>query len=224
MTGREEWCVKRDLVLYGVLKFHSTSLLETLDPNISSALLIQSGYNAEICGIGVPEADYHVRLFAAMVAQHLWERLIQGRWRCRHHTKIEAVLGNPERWNDEDWWLERRLHSWPAAKSWPGTVSKARPLGPNATVVALPRALHPSPASDIHATVARASLVVSRSKPRKLTVESHRAAETEPLNLFTRAASSVTDVPHDVSIAPWSRRQIHRASVSSWRLKLLELE
>jgi len=50
----------------------------------------------------------------AVRTEHLWEKLIQGRWRCRHHTKIEAVLGNPERWNDEDWWLERRLHSWPA--------------------------------------------------------------------------------------------------------------
>jgi hypothetical protein len=54
--------------------------------------------------------------------------------------------------------------------------------------------------------------LVSRSKPRKLTVESHRTAETEPLNLFTRAASSVADVLHDVSIARCSRRQIHRAS------------
>jgi hypothetical protein len=112
--GRDRPRVKRDLVLYGLLKFHSPSLLETLDPNIPASRLIQSGYNAEICGIGVPEADYDIRLFATMVAQHLWERLIQGRWRCRHHTKIEAVLENPARWNDEDWWLERRLHSWPA--------------------------------------------------------------------------------------------------------------
>jgi hypothetical protein len=112
--SRDGWCVKRDLVLYALLKFHSPSLLETLDPNIPASRLIQSGYNAEICGIGVPEADYDIRLFAAMVAEHLWERLIQGRWRCRHHTKIEAVLRNPDRWNDEDWWLERRLHSWPA--------------------------------------------------------------------------------------------------------------
>jgi hypothetical protein len=114
VTDRDRWRVKQDLVLYGLLKFHSPSLLETLDPNIPASRLIQSGYNAEICGIGVPEADYDIRLFAAIAARHLWERLIQGRWCCRHHTKIEAVLGNPERWNDEDWWLERRLHSWPA--------------------------------------------------------------------------------------------------------------
>ncbi len=114
VTGRDQWRVKQDLVLYGMLKFHSRSLLETLNPNISASRLIQSGYNAEICGIGVPEADYDIRLFAAIVALHLWERLTQRRWRCRHHTIIEAVLGNRERWNDEDWWLERRLHSWPA--------------------------------------------------------------------------------------------------------------
>jgi TniQ len=114
VTSKDGWCVKRDLVLYGLLKFHSPSLLETLNPNIPASRLIQSGYNAEICGIGVPEADYDIRLFAAMVAQHLWERMIQGHWRCRHHTKLEAVLGSRERWNDEDWWLERRLHSWRA--------------------------------------------------------------------------------------------------------------
>ena len=47
-----------------------------------------------------------------MVAMHLWERLAQGRWRCRHYRKIEAVLENPQRWNDEDWWLDRRVHDW----------------------------------------------------------------------------------------------------------------
>jgi hypothetical protein len=115
VQAQDEWCVKRDLVLYGLLKFHGPSLLETLDPTLSASRLIQSGYNAEICGIGVPEADYQIRLFAAAVAGHLWERLAQGRWRCRHHNKFEALLGNSERGNDEDWWLERRLHSWPTA-------------------------------------------------------------------------------------------------------------
>jgi hypothetical protein len=108
--GRERRGVQRDLVLYGLLKFHSPSLLETLDANIPASRLIQSG------------------CFAA------------------GYSKL--ALG-----------------------------------------------------------------IVSRSKPRKLTLESHRAAETELLNLFTRAASSVTDVPHDVSIARCSRRQTHRASL-----------
>jgi hypothetical protein len=115
LVMHEEWRVKRDLVIYGLLKFHRPSLLQVLDPTISASRLIQSGYESQICGTGSPEAEYHIRLFAALVAQHLWEKLTQGSWRCHHYEKLEVALGSRERWNDEDWWLERRLHHWPSA-------------------------------------------------------------------------------------------------------------
>jgi hypothetical protein len=107
-----DWRVKRDLVIYGIIKFRAPSLLETLMPAASTAHLIRSANHPEICTLDTPKADYHTRLFAAVVAQHLWERLTQGRWRCRYYGKIEAVLENPRRWNDEDWWLDRRVHDW----------------------------------------------------------------------------------------------------------------
>ena len=115
LAAHEEWRVKRDLVIYVLLKFHRPSLLQVLDPTISASRFIQSGYESQICGTGTPEADYDIRLFAAMVAQHLWEKLTQGSWRCRNYEKLEVAPGNRERWNDEEWWLERRLHYWPSA-------------------------------------------------------------------------------------------------------------
>ena len=116
----ERWVVKRDLMLYGTIKFfgHEPSLLQALDPSIPK-MRFYSGYQCDVCGIASPEADYHIRLFAAVVAAHLWERLISGRWRCRHKAPIEEVLQRT-RWSGEDWWLERRLFSWPARFQGPG--------------------------------------------------------------------------------------------------------
>jgi TniQ len=111
LRAQPDWRVKRDLVIYGTIKFRAPSLLETLMPAASISHLIRS-VNPEICTLDIPKADYHTRLFASVEAMHLWERLAQGRWRCRHYRKIEAVLENPQRWNDEDWWLDRRVHDW----------------------------------------------------------------------------------------------------------------
>ena len=110
---QEPWRVKRDLVLYALMKFRDRSLLQSLDETISSTRLIQDRTTGEVCTLVTPEADYSLRLFAAVVALHLWERLIQGRWRCGHYRKLETVLARGQRWNDEDWWLERRLRAWP---------------------------------------------------------------------------------------------------------------
>lgn len=112
-TTRELWRVKRDLVLYALVKFHDRSLLQSLDEAISVTRLIQDRTTGEVCTLVTPEADYSLRLFAAVVAMHLWERLVQGQWRCGHYQKLETILARGQRWNDEDWWLERRLRTWP---------------------------------------------------------------------------------------------------------------
>jgi hypothetical protein len=108
-----EWTVRRDLVIYGLLRFHEPSLLETLDSGVEASRLIQSGHRPDICGIVTPEADYYVRILATATARHLWEKMTRGQWRCREPQRLEAVLGNAGRWNDEDWWLERHLYYWP---------------------------------------------------------------------------------------------------------------
>lgn len=108
----EEWVVKRDLTIYGTLKFfgNEPSLLQTLDSSIEK-MQLRSAYNGEACGLGTPEANYDIRMLAALVAGHVWERLARGHWRCQHGALIEQVLTRL-RWSDEDWWLERRLFSW----------------------------------------------------------------------------------------------------------------
>jgi TniQ len=111
-TLEAHWRVQRDLVIFCLIKFRSPSLLQTLDPSIREGRLIQAAQDPETCGLVIPRADYFVRLFAAVLALHLWERMLDGTWRARHADKIVSVLHNPERWSDEDWWLERRLHAW----------------------------------------------------------------------------------------------------------------
>jgi len=108
-----DWRVKRDLVIYAVLKFSGPSLLETLDPGLSSGMLIDTAQHPEICGLATPEAAYNVRLFAAVIAGHMWQRLTGGPWRCRRGDAIEAILSGDKRSSDEDFWLARRLQSWP---------------------------------------------------------------------------------------------------------------
>ncbi len=109
----EDWPVRRDLAMYGVLKFRRPAILQILDPGIEASRLIQTGHRPEVCGIVTPEADYHVRLFAATVAWHVWELITRGDWRCAARAKLADALGDRNRWNDEDWWLERRLYMWP---------------------------------------------------------------------------------------------------------------
>jgi hypothetical protein len=114
-SALDAWRVKRDLVIYGILKFEQQSLLQILDPTISSSRMIPSVHGAEVCLMVVPEADYDLRLFSAITAQHAWDYLNRGNWRCTQGAKLVEVFGNKERWNDEDWWLERRLRSWPSS-------------------------------------------------------------------------------------------------------------
>jgi hypothetical protein len=75
--------------LYLLLRFHERSALQTLDPTICWSRLIPDRGNGEICTLTTPAADYDLRLFAAVVARHLWERLMRGRWRCRKHPVLE---------------------------------------------------------------------------------------------------------------------------------------
>lgn len=112
---KQTWRVKRDLVLYGLLKFSGPSLLETLDPKLSVTQLIDTAREPEICTLAKPDAGYAVRLFAAVVAEHLWGRLTRGRWRCQHAGRIEAVVSGQNRSSAEDFWISRRVHYWPAA-------------------------------------------------------------------------------------------------------------
>jgi hypothetical protein len=109
----EEWVVKRDLTIYGTLKFfgNEPSLLQTLDSRIEDMQLCSASHG-EFCGMGTPETNYDIRVLSALVAGHVWERLARGRWRCQQGAFIEQMLPRV-RWNDEDWWLERRLFSWP---------------------------------------------------------------------------------------------------------------
>lgn len=111
--GDDDWQVKRDLVIYATLKFAGPSLLETLDPGLPARMLIDTAQHPEICGLATPEAVHPVRLFAAVIAEHLWERLNGGHWRCRRSDAIEAILSGDKRLSDEDFWLARRLQSWP---------------------------------------------------------------------------------------------------------------
>jgi len=107
------WLVQRDLVIYGLMRFHRPPLLQILDRDVDDSGLLKSWLREEGCQIVVPEADYALRLFAASVARQVWEKLTLGRWRCGAGAKIAEVLGDADRWNDEEWWLERRLYSWP---------------------------------------------------------------------------------------------------------------
>jgi hypothetical protein len=77
-------------------------------------MLVQDQGGGDICDVRIPPAPYETRLFAAVVARHLWERLTGGRWRCGRHEKIQEFLNKQWRWSDEDWWLEQRLRAWPA--------------------------------------------------------------------------------------------------------------
>jgi len=112
--GADELSVKRDLALYCLIRFKDQALLQALDDTIPSHVLMKDRACGDICSVTIPQAPYGTRLFAAVVARHIWERLTQGRWRCIHHEKIQRFLEKPSRWNDEDWWLEQRLRTWPA--------------------------------------------------------------------------------------------------------------
>lgn len=111
-TAQDHWRVQRDLVIFFLIKFRSPSVLQTLDPSIREGQLIHAAHEPDACGLVLPRANYFVRLFAAVLALHLWERMLCGRWRAGRANKIVPVLNNSDRWSDEDWWLERRLHSW----------------------------------------------------------------------------------------------------------------
>jgi hypothetical protein len=104
---------RRDLVLFALMEFHERSLLRALDPSILRRQLIQDRGSGEQCTAVWPDADYEVRLFATVVARHLWVRLTEGRWCSGRHREFEEFLTEPRRWNIEDWWLEKRIRSWP---------------------------------------------------------------------------------------------------------------
>lgn len=110
-----EWRVKRDLLIYGLLKFSSPALLESLGLGISPTRLIDTTTSPDVCLLETPVADYEVRLIASIVAEHLWNRLKAGRWRCRHPATLEVILSGEHRSIDDDFWLARRIHSWPSA-------------------------------------------------------------------------------------------------------------
>lgn len=107
--------VKQDLTLYGMIRFWRFSLLQTLDGAISSNELMQDTSGGWICTVRTPDTAYGIRLFAAMLARHLWMRLTQGPSRCGRCPILEQAVEHAERWNDEDWWLEQRLRTWPPA-------------------------------------------------------------------------------------------------------------
>lgn len=109
-----ELIVKRDLTLYSLIQFKDQALLQVLDDTIPGRLLMEDSTGGDICDVTIPQAPYEIRLFAAIVAQHIWERLTEGRWRCGHHEKIQRFLEKQWRWSDDDWWLEQRLRTWPA--------------------------------------------------------------------------------------------------------------
>ena len=115
VTAPHAQFVKRDLVLYTMIRFHAGSVLQALDPAISTVDLLTDDRAGGLCSVTVPHVSYPIRLFAAAVARHLWVRLTEGRWRCRGYRILEQYLNNARRWNDEDWWLERRICTWPAA-------------------------------------------------------------------------------------------------------------
>ena len=75
---------------------------------------MEDSIGGDICDVTIPQAPFEIRLFAAVVAQHIWERLIEGRWRCGQHEEIQRFLEKQWRWSDDDWWLEQRLRTWPA--------------------------------------------------------------------------------------------------------------
>lgn len=109
-----ELTVKRDLTLYGLIRFKDQALLQALDGTIPTRLLMEDSIGGDICDVTIPQAPFEIRLFAAVVAQHIWERLIEGRWRCGQHEEIQRFLEKQWRWSDDDWWLEQRLRTWPA--------------------------------------------------------------------------------------------------------------
>lgn len=111
----DELTVKQDLVLYGMIRFHGSSLLQSLDGTTSRDDLMEDTLGGWICSVRTPAAPYGIRLFAATAARHLWVRLTQGHWRCARYPILEQVVEHCERWNDEDWWLEQRLRTWPPA-------------------------------------------------------------------------------------------------------------
>ena len=123
------WRVKRDLVMYAVLKFSGPSLLKALDPKLTCKQLIDAAQQPGICRVTTPEVEHSVRLFAAMVAGHLWQRLTQGRWQCRQSAAIEAIVSGQRRSNDEDFWIERHLHFWPTAVQRAGRELFRKPSG-----------------------------------------------------------------------------------------------
>lgn len=107
--------VKQDLALYGMIRFWQASLLQALDASIAQEDLMTDTSGGHICDVRTPDVPHRIRLLAGTVARHLWVRLTEGHWRCGRHETLERVLNEPGRWNDEEWWLEQRLRTWPVA-------------------------------------------------------------------------------------------------------------
>jgi hypothetical protein len=111
-----DWCIKRDLVLYASMRFRDRSLLQALDEAIPTSQLLQDRVSGDLCILVAPQVGYDIRLFAAVVAMHLWERLAGQPWRCGHSLKLERFFESQSRGHDEDWWLEKRLRQWSACR------------------------------------------------------------------------------------------------------------
>ena len=66
-----------------------------------------------LCALRTPDVNYDLRLTAAVVAHHIWERLIRGRW--SGSQKLQAYLEYSARTPDENWWLGSRIRGWPSS-------------------------------------------------------------------------------------------------------------
>ena len=111
----DELAVKEDLALYGMMQFRDFSLLKALDCKISNGELMADTSGGGLCDVRTPQSPYWVRVFAAVVARHLWAALTQGRWHCGRYEILERAVSRPRRWSDELWWVEQRLRTWPVA-------------------------------------------------------------------------------------------------------------
>jgi hypothetical protein len=103
------------VALYAMIRFFDFSLLPALDPTISKDDLMNDT-SGGLCDVRAPDVSYYLRLFAVTVARHLWARLSRGR--RQHWGRYEVLkraFRRQRRWNDEVWWLEQRLRTWPVA-------------------------------------------------------------------------------------------------------------
>lgn len=112
----DEVTAKQDVALYAMIRFFDFSLLEALDMTSSREELMTDTSGGSLCDARTPNVPYRIRLFAVMVARHLWARLTQGRWQhCGRYEALKRAFRRRRRWNDEVWWLEQRLRTWPVA-------------------------------------------------------------------------------------------------------------